>query len=68
MEDGVLQLQKTVEDVEGMEEETICLTDVLISDNQSSSFFTLKQPEASPLLHPPVLLHCLCERAPVTNL
>lgn len=38
MEDGVVQLQKTVEDVEGMEEETICLTDVLISDNQSSFF------------------------------
>lgn len=59
MEDSVVQLQKTVEDVEGMEEEKICLTDVLISDNQSSSFFfTLKQHEAgtSPLLHPPALV------------
>lgn len=39
MEDSVVQLQKTVEDVEGMEEETTCLTDVLISDNQSCFFF-----------------------------
>lgn len=30
VEDGVVQLQKTVEDVEGMEEETIRLADVLI--------------------------------------
>lgn len=30
VEDCVVQLQETVEDVEGLEEEAICLTDVLI--------------------------------------
>ena len=30
MEDGVVQLQETGEDVEGLEEEAVCFTDVLI--------------------------------------
>lgn len=50
MEDFVVQLQETAKDVEGLEEEAICLTDVLMqsvyqdpvvfcqTDNQSPSF------------------------------
>lgn len=30
VEDGVVQLKETDEDVEGLEEEAVCLTDVLI--------------------------------------
>lgn len=49
VEDCVVQLQETAKDVEGLEEEAICLTDVLMqsvyqdpvfcqTDNQSPSF------------------------------
>lgn len=50
VEDCVIQLQETAKDVEGLEEEAICLTDVLMqsvyqdpvvfcqTDNQSPSF------------------------------
>lgn len=44
MEDGVLQLQETDEDVEGLEEEAVCLTDVLILSVYQEQVF-LCQPD-----------------------
>lgn len=71
VEDSFIQFQKTAKDVEGLEEEAFCLTDVLIlsvhrehvflytcqPDNRPPSFdFTLKQTVAGTITHSPLVV------------
>lgn len=53
VEDGVVQLQETDEDVEGLEKEAVCLTDVLILSVYQEPVFISQTIGVHPLIFTP---------------